>query len=168
MLYCTNCQKETKNPKYCSRSCSATMSNRISPKRAAKPRQCSVCNLLFSPKKGEHRRTYCYECPSHKERLYELTLEDYQNKLSLRGKHKSWINAHVRLLNRSWNKDLIKSPCKNCHYSKHIELCHIKPITSFPKNAKIIEINSPNNIVPLCRNCHWELDNGYLDLQSLK
>ena len=48
--------------------------------------------------------------------------------------------------------------------SKHVELCHIKPIASFKDSALLSEVNSKNNIVQLCPNCHWELDHGILKL----
>jgi hypothetical protein len=31
-------------------------------------------------------------------------------------------------------------------------------------NTELAEINSPGNLVGLCRNCHWELDHGLLRL----
>jgi len=53
--------------------------------------------------------------------------------------------------------------CMNCGYNKHVEVCHIHPISLFPMDAAIDEINDLSNLVLLCPNCHWELDN--LDLQ---
>ena len=47
---------------------------------------------------------------------------------------------------------------------KHVELCHIKPIHSFSETSTLGEINSENNVVQLCPNCHWEFDNGFLDI----
>jgi HNH endonuclease len=54
------------------------------------------------------------------------------------------------------NKERI---CK-CGYSKHVEICHIKEVKSFPDDAKIKEINDPSNLLYLCPNCHWEFDNS--------
>jgi len=93
---------------------------------------------------------------------------EHQEMLSVKGKHPSWKNANIRNLCRSWNKELTKQPCKRCGYSIHVELCHIKPVASFPLETKLREVNDPLNIVVLCRNCHWELDNGYLTLEALE
>ena len=51
-----------------------------------------------------------------------------------------------------------KQQCELCCYDKHVEVCHIKPIGSFDGNTKISKINSYNNLILLCPNCHWEFD----------
>lgn len=57
--------------------------------------------------------------------------------------------------------------CQRCSYSKHIELCHIKVIHTFDINSTLGEINSPDNLLILCPNCHWEFDNGLLPLSEI-
>jgi hypothetical protein len=42
---------------------------------------------------------------------------------------------------------------------KHVEICHRKAISEFPKDTLIIEVNNRNNVLFLCPNCHWEFDN---------
>ena len=59
----------------------------------------------------------------------------------------------------------IEKICKQCGYSTHVDLCHIKSIGSFDKNTKVSEINSLSNLVYLCKNHHWELDNNILKLE---
>ena len=49
-----------------------------------------------------------------------------------------------------------------CGYEKHVEACHIKPVKEFGMDALLSEVNSAENIAPLCPNCHWELDSGLL------
>lgn len=92
--------------------------------------------------------------------LKELTINDYIKRSSILGNHPSWRFAHIRGLNRSWNKELTKLPCVKCGYSKHVELCHIKAIRDFPVTAKLGEVNAKENNIQLCPNCHWEFDNG--------
>lgn len=48
--------------------------------------------------------------------------------------------------------------CVECGYTKHVELCHKKPIHAFPLTATLSEINAIDNLVFLCPNHHWELD----------
>ena len=50
--------------------------------------------------------------------------------------------------------------CEKCGYDKHFEICHKKAISSFPDDALISVVNDLNNLVSLCPNCHWELDNA--------
>lgn len=49
--------------------------------------------------------------------------------------------------------------CTKCGYDKHVETCHIKAINSFPMDTPISIINSEENLILLCPNCHWEKDN---------
>lgn len=57
--------------------------------------------------------------------------------------------------------------CKICGYSLHVELAHIKSISSFPENALLNEINQKENLIFLCRNHHWETENGHLSLAGM-
>ena len=154
-MHCTNCQKETNNPKFCSRSCAASYNNIVHPKRKV-TRKCSMCD---SPAKSSRSNM----CEAHHkwwkdQRCKDKTIGEYRNMLSVRGKHPSWIHSHVRALARSWLKDLTTLPCAHCGYDKHVELAHIQPVASFPDTALLSEVNSKDNVVQLCRNCHWEFD----------
>jgi hypothetical protein len=160
-MTCLNCGSPTLNAKFCSRSCAASHTNKTSPKRrlmgscleCAAPIQsrllrCSACRAKASPKLK--------------------TIGFYRQKLSIMGKHPSWLHAHIREMNRAWNKDLTQKPCARCGYSKHVELAHILPLSNFPDDARLEEVNAPRNIVQLCPNCHWEFDNGLWTLEELK
>lgn len=160
---CHHCGKETTNPKYCSKSCAAKETNK-KPKRKLK-KKCSQCDSLVRNYRSNlceyHYQQYLL---SKRESLENLTLSDYTNRDCLKDLHPSSKFAHIRGLCRSWNKDKSKLSCYNCGYSKHVELAHIRPLSSFSPTALIKEVNSPNNIVQLCPNCHWEFDNGLLTL----
>lgn len=54
--------------------------------------------------------------------------------------------------------------CMVCGYDKHYEVCHIKGVAEFDNTVTIEEINNIDNLIALCRNCHWEYDNGLLEL----
>lgn len=92
-----------------------------------------------------------------------MTLGDYRNRMSVVGKHPSWIHSHIRNFCRSWNKNLRQHPCEICGYDKHIELAHIIPISEWGDDALLEEVNDPSNIRVLCPNHHWEFDNGLLE-----
>ena len=156
-MKCQHCDALTNNPKFCSRACSASQTNRI-PKRQKTKHACATCKVEIY--KG---RTYCRECWS-KQRITatsELTLQEYVNRPSVCGKHPSWHYAHIREFARRWNRAITKS-CQICGYSKHVEVAHIKAISSFPLTAKLKDINAASNVLGLCPNCHWEYDHGQL------
>lgn len=150
MNICPICNKETKNPKFCSRSCSAVNSNKTSPKRSIEG-NCDRCHRPISK-----RNKFCKKC-FEEGLLGDLTLgEAIYTK-----HHKSSAYALVRARAR---KVCTSSSCKNCGYEKHTEVCHIKSIGDFSLDTKLSEINSLDNLVRLCPNCHWEFDNGRLRL----
>lgn len=106
-----------------------------------------------------------YTCNSKSRK--DMTIGSYHEFLSVKGKHPSWANSHIRALNRSWNKHLAKHPCITCGYKNHVELAHIRDITDFPLSATMGEVNHPSNVIPLCRNCHWEFDNEIMNDENL-
>lgn len=161
---CKHCGNPTNNVKFCSRSCSASSTNVTSPKTRTK-KTCIVCGKQVKSYRHsrceEHQQEYLDNKP---ERIRELTLATYWNKKSLEKLHQSSKNAHIRLLARSHFKDLVTKPCYICGYSKHVELCHIKPIREFKPEDKVGDVNSYKNLIQLCPNCHWEFDNGLVEL----
>lgn len=159
MSYCACCGKETKNPKFCSSSCSVSFHNKKNPKRKKRDRFCKRCGSVVPG-----RRTVCDSCLPD---LDTSTLKDIAELLSAKGKHPSWRNAVVRNHCRSHNKNRPRV-CERCCYSKHVEMCHIKPLSSFLDDATLSEVNREENVAILCRNCHWEFDNGLLKLSEFR
>lgn len=156
MKACVNCGEGTSNPKFCSRSCSTTFSNKAKPKRVT-TKVCTRCEL--PPKSWRHTL-----CEHHHEenklgKYQSKTVGEYRAKLSVAGRHPSWVNAHIRGFARSWLKHLTKESCRHCGYDKHVELAHIKAVSEFNNDALLSEVNCELNVIPLCPNCHWEFDN---------
>lgn len=155
---CKNCSKETKNPLFCSRSCSATFNNRIVKRRKKKIRLCKKCSCeIFN------RNTLCSTCRSLQ--LVDWSLASYAEI----AKYKYQANSRIRDLAR---KSFLKShscvQCQKCGYDKHIEICHIKAINKFQDTDTVATINSPNNLLCLCPNCHWEFDHGHFTINDIK
>lgn len=176
IVNCKNCQKTFEKRlgefnrgtnHFCSRSCSAKFNNLGKRKNPPIDRICRRCGTIFKKATNRSSRLLCSECSknysSRTEYLKSLTRSEYQNRPSVKNKHRSWQNAHVRALNRNWNKDKI-TQCRICGYSLHVELAHIKSVNSFPESATLGEINHPDNVLPLCPNHHWEFDNGFLQI----
>ena len=78
------------------------------------------------------------------------------------------VGTKIRNHARYSNSDIKDSPCQVCGYALYTELCHIKDIQDFDENTPIATINDKNNIAVLCRNCHWEFDNGYLEINGIQ
>lgn len=165
-MKCFTCGNETTNPKFCSRSCSATYTGKMFPKRKIQ-RKCSKCDNKVRTYKHTLCAEHWAEHLANKPDVYRnRKLKEYWNKDSLKNLHPSSKNAHIRLVAHSWFKKLKELPCANCGYTKHVELCHIKPISSFTEESTLGEVNHEDNIIQLCPNCHWELDKGLIVAKS--
>jgi hypothetical protein len=106
------------------------------------------------------KSTQCLDC-SLKSRLVDYTLSEAIYQEGTKGSAYSLIRYRARNILRT-------SSCEKCGYSLHIEVCHIKPINAFSREARLSEINHPENLIILCRNCHWEFDHGLLTLDQIK
>jgi hypothetical protein len=154
MNKCKSCGRETPNPRYCSRSCSATYSNRAFPKRTRSVRFCKYCGVEILP-----NRRVCDLCnPSlvdwSKRTLGEAReLAKYQSNAQIR--------SVARYVYRASGRPYV---CVACGYDKHVEICHIEAINRFPEATTIAVISHLDNLVALCPNCHWEFDHGLLQL----
>lgn len=158
---CANstCQNQTTNAKYCSRSCAGKVNATNFPSRKTQ-RKCIWCGGNVPT----YRDSRCRKCQdkynaTRYDYIQELTLESYWNRDSIKHLHASSRNVHIRMLARSHFKDLLQKPCAKCGYNKHVELHHIKPISSFSLDSKVKEVNSYDNLIQLCPNCHWEMEN---------
>ena len=133
---------------FCSRSCSAkyTNSKDVSPKRE-QIGSCKICNCKIA---GD--RTYCTMCFNKKKIDWNnLTYAE------VKGLTKYQRNSIIRSLARkTYAGDFI---CQKCGYDKHVEICHIKGISNHSDATLVCEINKAENLIALCPNCHWELDN---------
>lgn len=145
---CPVCGKFT-STKYCSLSCA----NKDHPKRK-RTTTCVDCGVLIT-----RQRTRCLSCYDKTRMILGNKTKGEIAKNKENGANKySQINGHARTLFRARD-----SKCSLCNYSKHVEVCHIRPVRSFSDETLISEINSPENIILLCPNCHWEFDHGLLD-----
>jgi hypothetical protein len=154
---CVGCSAETSNPKFCSRSCAAKYNNKEgrSPKR--KPEGfCKDCGVPNTKSRSRCRPCYI-KWQSDRVLTDNVTLEEAV--LRYDKHHPSSAFALVRtrarvIMKRSGRYGV----CEWCGYDKHTEACHKKGISEFPPQTLLSEINSPDNLMALCPNCHWEHD----------
>jgi hypothetical protein len=171
IVVCANCNKEcvksssqirkAKHGKnYCSSSCAAISNNKITTEfKKKKTKICKNCpNLVFS------NYSYCQECWKILGSIDNLTLFHVSGEICMDATRYSPIRARCR---RVYEKSERPKCCLNCGYDKHYEVCHIKPISEFPLESLISEINSRENTVALCPNCHWEFDHGFIKKEEI-
>lgn len=150
-MLCQFCGETTDNPKFCSSSCSAKSNNRK--RNTRRKNKCADCSELILS--SHVRCKFCddkrrYQNSIQNKTLGEINLSKGSNKFSA-------IRGYARKIAR-----YIPNKCSCCGYTRHVEVCHIKDISSFSKDTLVSQINSIDNLVKLCPNCHWEFDKGRL------
>lgn len=148
--FCKQCGAPTNNPKFCSSSCSASVNNKLFPKRIP------ITKQLPYEKRNDRIKNIDRKS-IELSRNKNITIGEIKSRH--KNSHISWVKGVIRSSVRTWNKDLIKLPCAKCGYDKFVELAHIKALSSFPDTATLGEVHGSTNVIQLCPNCHWELDN---------
>lgn len=132
--------------------CSVSCSNRINNRRK-RTKKCNGCENLIPS-----NSTYCKKCRESNS-LSNKTIKEamYRNDANKYGV----IRCHARGFTKG------HACCEICGYSRHVETCHVKPINSFSTDTLISVVNSPNNLIVLCPNCHWEFDHNQIEKERL-
>ena len=173
--YCKQCHKmiepregkqvsETRVKSFCDKHCSGLFNNKLgNPSRfkqgnqhaKKKPFNCKSCGevIKHEDRSGKSRK--------HAECLY-LKSKEYLIKRKCEVSRTS-IAKHARIIAKPKGK-----ACIICNYNKHVDACHIKPVSDFDDNISVKEINHPDNLTLLCKNCHWEFDTGILIINDFK
>ena len=154
MNSCLNCGSSTKT-KFCSRSCSTSFNNRVKPKRNPE-HKCIDCGKPINSKRARCREHYLLWLKTKETKDMTLTEAIYDKH------HRSSAYALVRTRARAFAKKLGLDTCEKCGYDKHVEIAHKKGISTFEGDTLISVINSKENLMALCPNCHWEYDNNLL------
>ena len=184
MAKCLNCGKEVKN-KFCNISCENQYRAKL--KRLeyeASPKLCACCGKPLTWKQRKNK--YCSNSCASKinnigvcrvKKSEKQTTKDVskisiktKTKKDLFEKRKNWQSARSSIrkdAERTIEKLNVEKKCFLCDYDKHIEIAHIKSVSSFSDDSLISEINSINNLVYLCPNHHWEFDHGKLSKENL-
>jgi hypothetical protein len=116
------------------------------------PKQYDLCECGQSK---TIKSNYCNKC-SNSKRIKFHTLKDTTHSVV----HGQSARFNI-IRGRARNQHKHIKACQFCGYDKHVEVCHIKPIHSFPEDTLVSIINDPSNILILCPNCHWEHDRQY-------
>ena len=150
MNKCGNCGKKTKNRRFCSKSCSAKVTNTEKPRRKKEYpfRFCKLCGKELVYRAGQHNK-FCNQ--THKlDYEYNTYIGDWLSGIKSIGKPgRGTVSAYVRryLFEKNNNK------CSQCgwgeinQYSKSIPL-EVDHIDGNHTN------DDPSNLRLVCPNCH--------------
>lgn len=150
---------DARKKKFCGSSCSASFNN---PNRARKKiNKCVECNAEISD-----RAKRCNKCAQkirkgRNKDLKNVTKGELFSRNSNYQSARSSIQRDAR--NTLKNSDR-ESKCEICGYTLHVDCCHIKSVADFSDDANIGDINNLDNLIWMCKNHHWEFDNGYLKI----
>jgi len=146
-----------KRKRFCDRACAASHNNRNRKPRSQSSRSCPRCGGLRSA-----RAQLCQKCQAEAATLIAtVTKGELKNSRNGYQNFRSAIRQHAMAAYVRSGRPL---RCSVCDYAAHVDICHIQAVSAFPDDALISEINSPENLVALCPNHHWEYDHDLLKL----
>ncbi len=159
--------------KYCNSSC---QNKHLNPLRRQKTAVCKSCGKTYERYRTKGGVWSCSKnCPDCQKLGYGRTIEFmHKNKAQVYNEYSSTYSARNAIAQNAqvvYKNNGGTCCCHLCYYDKHIEICHIKPVSEFDHLALMQEINIISNLIGLCPNCHWEFDHGALDepqLQKIK
>lgn len=158
---CLICDDMTINAKFCGHKCYSKYLKEKEKKRYF----CRGCDCLLAIGWENVRNNYCDVCIENGKnpniKNWSMVKQgELKKRLGTQQFH-----ARVRALSRVFYRRSDKPKlCCVCGYNKFYEVCHIIPINKFNDESSIAEINSLENLIALCPNCHWELDNGLIKI----
>ena len=186
LIYPNQKVSEVRKKKFCNRSCAASYNNKERGSKTAnlltetsdsnftnavvKSTSLNevIRNLGIASPQQSHRDIVSTKIKSmglslkNKEIVFATKGELFSDRLNWQSARSS-IQKMARTTYQNSNKP---KKCMNCGYDKHYEICHILSVSSFSPESLISEINSIDNLIALCPNCHWEYDNGLLTIDK--
>ena len=135
------------NQLYCSKKCSNNKRMKAWKKKSRKPCKCGSLMAWNSE--------LCRKCSRSIQTLSkgEALTTDTQRYRRIR--------SNARIVAKA---EGLLEKCVVCGYSLYVECAHVKSVESFSAESLVSEINHPKNLVGLCKNHHWEYDQGILIL----
>ena len=158
---CEECEIEFVTPYERQRFCNRSCSNKGVHRRTKKEVICFYAECSNVVDYYTHK--FCRECKDlgrHRHKQFngrlpsETTLEEYCPRKGANAYDSVRANARTSVKQEIADG----ASCAHCSYSKHVEVCHIKPIALYDRSTTIDVINARENLILLCPNCHWEFD----------
>jgi len=142
-MKCNNCNKNTSNPQFCSKSCSASYHNKIKPKRKKKDiyKNCLNCYNSISNKTSAQKYCNLQCCTEHRKKI---NIENYEQKNNFNGSSNLFIRNY--LINKHGNFCMICKLNADNWYGNPITLI-VDHIDGKSNN------NNISNLRIICPNC---------------
>ena len=148
MNNCLLCGALSRNPKYCSHSCSASALNKILIKKNSRKKSVCQCGSEFYVSKSSGKVFCSNAC--HQKSIYDKYIENWLAGKSS-GSQKKGVSNHIRrFLYDKQNGQCCK--CQNSVWMGQKIPLELEHINGDHKN------NTPNNVCLLCPNCHSQTD----------
>jgi hypothetical protein len=155
-----------KNPNICKHCCEVIKVNET--QKVSEVRKKNFCNsscstIFNNSKRDKKQKNEKIKVVKPEKFSYfdGVTKKEFFIKKGVYYKFRSQIRKHAQYV---YEKNNGEKTCKVCGYDKHIQICHIKSVSSFHDNDLITDINSKDNLIGLCPNHHWEFDHEHLFL----
>jgi hypothetical protein len=166
---------EVRRRKFCSHSCASMFHNlkRRVPARRVFTMRCQLCkqSLLIESDcpSSARRRKYCDKCRSLRfaANAVKGNPMNQRTKGEVFSANRSWQSARNSIRKHAYSVYAQSGKPFKCvvwQYDKHVEICHLRSVSSFADSELIATINAPDNLVALCPTHHWEFDHHLLSL----
>lgn len=156
---------QTKRKTFCNACCAAKFNNSSQPKR--KRNLSKICLVCGKPVYDKKCSTCSRRCSGRLQKASTFKSLTKEQLFSKRGGWQSARSSIQRDARQTYEYSGREKKCSVCPYSNHVEIAHIKSVSSFSDESLIGEINDLNNLIPLCPNHHWEFDAGILKLDAV-
>ncbi len=157
--------KNIKHKKFCNKSCAAKFNN-IGVCRHRTKEQ-SDNDIKYPTKRKRKQNTIPLPIYKDKISISSITKGELFKTRTTWQNARSAIQKHARA---TYFESATHTHCcvLTCTYATHIDVAHIKPVCEFTDNNTISEINTKENLMGLCKNHHWEFDNGYITMKDIQ
>lgn len=143
MNYCILCESQTKNPKYCSRSCAAKVNNSKSPKRKRVVTNCLNCENALS---GNQKKYCCSRCSQRHRRNQSVNAW-------LSGEDLGLTSAGILKPGlKEWLISERGEQCQKCGWNERHPTLDKVPLVADHVDGNHRN-NRPHNIRLICPNC---------------
>jgi hypothetical protein len=128
--------------------------------------KCSKCNVEISKSSKHSRCINCYRDDIRNNLIQkDETIGQFKYKNSKNPNHFVKIRQHARRIAEIHG--LLDNGCSICSFP-FVDVCHIKPIKEWEDDSLMSDVNDTENLIILCKNCHWLFDHGYNSIELIK
>lgn len=144
MNRCNHCDKETKNPKFCSSSCAASHNNRGKVKNGKPKGNCLMCGGKLRDSETKYCSVKCMQ-----EFTYNEFISEWKANPELGTRKTGLLSGYVK----RYIRDKYNSKCAICGWNETNTFTGKIPLEIEHRDGNHLN-NSEENLILLCPNCH--------------